>query len=223
MMVSFLIAVFFLAGYVKNVPASEVFKTEIPVSTEVTGDVPSNAENFIIIMEAVNDAPLPEKTEIQTDGTGHASFIMDYGTPGAYCYRIWQKPGSNSRGHYDSSVYYIKITVTNGENNKLESAAAVYRDSEMKGKKSEIIFTNTYEKKKSPAIKPQVNNGGSQTVQKHTAVQTMQKTVSGQSMKTSTKPKTGDNTPVLFWAVLLGGTGIILVVLYIKLIRRKNR
>ena len=63
-------------------------------------------------------------------------------------YRIWQQPGSNSRGYYDRTVYYIKITVTNGENNKLESAAAVYRDSEMKGKKSEIIFTNTYEKKK---------------------------------------------------------------------------
>ena len=219
-----MLAVFLcLTVHVRPVQASELQRTEIPVSTETSGQIPARAEIFTVIMEAVNDAPLPEKTEIQTDGTGHASFIMDYGTPGAYCYRIWQKPGSNSRGHYDSTVYYIKITVTNGENNKLESAAAVYRDSEMKGKKSEIIFTNTYEKKKNPAIKPQADSGGGQTVQKNTAVQNVQKTVTGQSVKTSTKPKTGDNTPVLFWAVLLGGTGIILVVLYIKLIRRKNR
>ena len=212
-----------LTLYVRPVQASEHQRTEIPVSTEISGQIPAQAEIFTVIMEAVNDAPLPEKTEIQTDGTGHASFIMDYGTPGAYCYRIWQQPGSNSRGYYDRTVYYIKITVTNGENNKLESAASVYRDSEMKGKKSEIIFTNTYEKKKSPAIKQQADSVGSQTVQKHTAVQNVQKTVSGQSVKTSTKPETGDNTSVLFWTVLLVATGIILVVLYIKLIRRKNR
>ena len=87
----------------------------------------------------------------------------------------------------------------------------------------EISSRNTYEKKKNPAIKPQADSGGGQTVQKNTVVQNVQKTVTGQSVKTLTKPKTGDNTSVLVWAVLLGGTGIILVVLYIKLIRRKNR
>ena len=77
-------------------------------------------------------------------------------------------------------------------------------------------------RKKSPAIKQQADSVGSQTVQKHTSVQAIQKTVTGQSVKTSTKPETGDNTPVLFWTVLLGATGIILVVLYIKLIRQKT-
>ena len=212
-----------LAVYAVPVRAADVLNIEIPVSTEASGAVPSLAEKYNIRIEAENDAPLPEKTDIYTTGTGQTFFALDYNTPGIYYYTVYQTAGSNRLAHYDNAQYYVKVTVNNGQNGRLEAAAAVYRDRQMKGQKSEIVFINKYEKKKETSGKSGKNNSKGLPAQQNTSVQTAQKTVAVQSAKTSVKPKTGDDTPLLLWGSLLAITGIVLVILYTKLLKRKKK
>lgn len=55
---------------------------------------------------------------------------------GVYTYSVSQQPGKLENGHYDNTVYYVKVTVTNGESGDLEAVVAAHTDAQMNSEKS---------------------------------------------------------------------------------------
>ena len=63
---------------------------------------------------------MPSENVLEISGSGKAFFSpIQYTTPGIYYYTITQQSGTHKRGHYDQTVYYVKVSVTNGEKNAL--------------------------------------------------------------------------------------------------------
>ena len=79
---------------------------------------------------------------------------MSYSVPGVYCYTVSQQPGSLKKGHYDSTVYYVKVTVTNGDSGELEAVVAAHTDAQMVSEKQDITFVNTYDPADTPTPTP---------------------------------------------------------------------
>ncbi|MGN0405227.1 MAG: Spy0128 family protein [Bariatricus sp.] len=138
--------------------AAETAEVELPVRIENSGEIPSPEETYIVVLRAIDDAPMPEKSTIEITGEGTTKFpAISYSVPGIYCYTVSQEPGNNERGHYDETVYYVKVTVTNADTGELETTVAVHTDAQMISEKSNITFENFYDaiptppKKDSPA------------------------------------------------------------------------
>lgn len=127
--------------------AEKNVQVELPVSVRLEGDVPSTAETYTIILKAVDDAPMPSESVLKITGAGTAKFpAISYSVPGVYCYTVSQNVGGHERGHYDTTVYYVRVTVTNAENGGLDAAVAVHTDAQMQSAKQDVSFRNTYDK-----------------------------------------------------------------------------
>ena len=132
---------------------------------------------------------------------------IQYTTPGIYYYTITQQSGTHKRGHYDQTVYYVKVSVTNGENGNLETVIAAHTDADMTDAKCDITFTNYYKpiKKTSESTtemipttkrKPETKPGNKTSIK-----------------KSKNKVKTGDNSNATLFAILLlvSGTGLLII------------
>lgn len=115
--------------------------------------------------------------------------------------------GTHKRGHYDQTVYYVKVSVTNGENGNLETVIAAHTDADMTDAKCDITFTNYYKpiKKTSESTtetipttkrKPETKPGNKTSIK-----------------KSKNKVKTGDNSNATLFAILLlvSGTGLLII------------
>ncbi len=135
----------------------EIAAATIPVSVSVSGeagtqesDIPSETYTFQI--SALNDAPMPASSTLTIQGAGTAEFSISYSSVGVYRYMVSQNAdgltGENSscndRGHYDSSVYYVNVTVTNTEDGGYGVVVAAHKGSS-EATKSDILFNNTYD------------------------------------------------------------------------------
>ena len=124
---------------------------EIPVSIKLTGELPEEAESFILrLTPADTKTPMPEGFEEDCDitvkGNTTATFpVISYTVPGIYSYTVQQIPGTNEKCTYDDTVYYVRVSVTNGENGVLEAVTAAHTDAQMESKKQTMEFVNTYE------------------------------------------------------------------------------
>ena len=109
--------------------------------------------------------------------------------------------------HYDQTVYYVKVSVTNGENGNLETVIAAHTDADMTDAKCDITFTNYYKpiKKTSESTtetipttkrKPETKPGNKTSIK-----------------KSKNKVKTGDNSNATLFAILLivSGTGLLII------------
>ncbi|MDO4649986.1 MAG: Cna B-type domain-containing protein [Eubacteriales bacterium] len=133
---------------------------EIPISVKVEGetgtldsDIPE--ETYTFKVEALNGGPTPKNGDVLTiTGEGKSSFIFNvdqFDRVGEYQYKVTQDAsaltGDNSkchdRGHYDDSIYYVTVTVTNGANDKFDIVLHAYKNSPG-GDKAEVEYTNTY-------------------------------------------------------------------------------
>lgn len=187
----------------------------IPVSVELSGEVPSPAESFTLTLQALDDAPLPEQHTLTITGAGTAEFpAITYTKPGIYCYTVTQQAGSHTRGHYDSTVYYVRVSVTNAENGGLEAVVAAHTDAQMVSDKRDIDFTNTYDP--APAASTQQP---SNPVTRPSAPGSSSDNDSGSGTSTTKKSsgtssaKTGDsNNPVLWMSLLIvAGSGLVAI------------
>ena len=125
-------------------------KNGLEVSIRSTGETPLPKETLTVELKAVDNAPMPEgsvngsKTLQIMDGTSDAFGTIKYTKPGVYCYTITQAPGENSRGQYDNTVYYVKVTAS-WEDGKFGTTVAIHTDAEMTGaKKNAVEFVNNY-------------------------------------------------------------------------------
>ena len=111
-----LLAVLCLTVFPISAMAAGVAEVKIPVSVELSGEKPSPDETYTIILQGEDEAPMPEENTITITGAGKAEFpAVEYAVPGVYTYSVSQQPGKLENGHYDNTVYYVKVTVTNGE------------------------------------------------------------------------------------------------------------
>ena len=162
----------------------------IPVSVNRTGDAPSPEETYTFVLQAVDNAPMPEESTLKITGAGKGAFpVINYSTPGIYCYKVSQQAGSHDRGNYDETVYYVRVSVINGQYGGLEAVVAVHTDAAMTSKKQDITFTNTYD----PASSGD-SSGGSSGGSSGSAG-------SGSSATGIRSPQTGDETNILLPAV----------------------
>lgn len=136
--------------------AAEPVEAEIPVKIGLSGEAPSSEETYRVVLQAVDEAPMPSEDTLEITGEGEASFApISYSTPGIYCYKISQQAGDHERGTYDTTVYYVKVTVTNAENGGLETVIAAHTDAQMLDEKQEIVFENHYDPIEVPEVPEQ--------------------------------------------------------------------
>ena len=187
-----------MPGQVKA--AQNSCEVTIPVQIEVSGDKIPDGETYQITMEAVTkDAPMPAQNVQERKNAGSISFgPMTYTVPGDYQYKISQTAGKTDRFTYDTSTYFVTVRVVNADNGTLKSEMWAVKDGS-ETKSGTISFGNHYDTPKS---------GGSK--KHHHSSKTEETTVTPvivQTLQTLASPKTGDNTPILFW-ILLAGVGM---------------
>ena len=151
--------------------AAEIATAEIPFTIK-------NAPGTVII-EAVQDAPLPEQTELE--GVSEGKFEIPFSQPGDYYYKIYQKPGTQQGVTYDSTVYSVCISVFVKEDGEMYTVAAV--NIEGSSQKAEgIEFENTPSESTVPS---ESSKPGEPT-----------------TPNSSGTPKTGDDSNLSLWFVL---------------------
>ncbi len=179
-------------------------EVKIPVSVELSGEKPSPDEDYTMTLEGRDGAPMPEKSSLTIKGAGKEAFpAISYSVPGIYCYTVTQQPGKQAEGHYDSTVYYVKVSITNGKNGNLEAVVAAHTDAQMVSKKQGISFKNTYDAVKKPTPTPTPKPSSTSTP--------------------SSTPRTGDNTNFGLWIGLIAvSAGAVLVLFYVGRKKKKK-
>ena len=124
---------------------------ELPVSIQSTGETPLPKETLTVELEAVDNAPLPEVTTLEiTDGETGSFGPISYTKPGYYVYTVRQRAGVNTRGTYDETVYYLRVSVV-WDNDKLVARMAVHTQADLMDEKvSSITFNNRYKAIETP-------------------------------------------------------------------------
>ncbi len=179
----------------------------IPVTISLSGTLPETAEDFTVKLTA-DDAsyPMPEGADgneytMKITGADTKNFpVITYDELGVYTYTISQAAGENKKCTYDKMVYSLTVYVTNKEDGSgLEASAVLYPDT--KGDKQACAeFKNQYE------------------------IVTPTPTATSTPTPTPTKtpsPKTGDNSAVAYYAVIIGVcAGVIAIALAAR--RKRN-
>ena len=107
-----------------------------------TAEIPFTVKNApgTVVMEAVDDSPLPNPTVFE--GVSSGKFEMTFSKPGAYSYKIYQKPGTDQNVTYDITIYTVCISVFVNEDGNLYSVTAI-NAAESSQKAEEVVFKNT--------------------------------------------------------------------------------
>lgn len=198
--------------------AEKTVDVAIPVSVELSGEIPSPAEKYTLTLQALNNAPMPSENIVTITGAGTAAFpAITYTEPGIYCYTVTQQEGNHERGHYDAAVYYVRVSVINAENGDLKAVVAAHTDAQMTSSKQDITFTNSYDtdpdmstqQPSNPATKPSNpdSSSGNRSNSGAGGTNTTRKSSS------TTSAKTGDsNNPMLWMGLLIvAGSGLLAV------------
>lgn len=133
-------------------------QVQIPVSVKITGEAPEEAESYTIRLTPEDSGtPMPEGSEesceVTVEAENTAVFpVISYTVPGIYGYIVKQVSGSNEKCTYDETVYYVRVSVTNGENGGLETVVAAHTDAQMESKKQDMTFVNAYEVTPDPEV-----------------------------------------------------------------------
>lgn len=122
----------------------------LPVTITERGPAPADASYAVVLTAIDGTNPMPEGSEngvfsMTVKGPGDYVFpVITFTRPGDYVYTIQQLPGRDPLCSYDRTVYYVLISVRNGENG-LEVSVCVYTDDQLQGLKTDVTFVNRYE------------------------------------------------------------------------------
>ncbi|MCH5191430.1 MAG: hypothetical protein J1F23_04630 [Oscillospiraceae bacterium] len=163
------ILLLFLLAIPIQVFAAEATTVEIPFTVK-------NAPGTVVI-EAVDNAPLPEQTVFE--GVSSGKFEISFAGVGNYNYKIYQKSGTEQNVTYDSTVYTAHISVFVNEYSELYSVVSVYIDDSSQ-KTDDLAFENTSIELSEP----------SEPGEPHTP-------------DSPNTPNTGDNSHLGLWIILM--------------------
>lgn len=143
---------------------------------------------------------------------------------------VTQLAGSHERGHYDATVYFVRVSVTNGENGGLESVIAAHIDEQMTSAKREISFENSYDPvPTAPETEATTETTAEEVVsteeEESTAATTEAKsktTAKKKEVKSETK-KTGDDTNTGLWITMLAIACCAIVLVLLERYRAHGR
>ena len=226
--------------------AAGVAEVKIPVSVELSGEKPSPDETYTIILQGEDEAPMPEENTITVTGAGKAEFpAVEYSVPGVYTYSVSQQPGKLENGHYDNTVYYVKVTVTNGESGDLEAVVAAHTDAQMNSEKQEYRlceflrscgyadtctgkYTDTTSGKnlrlqmptRTPAAT--ITNTPVKPDSNPPASGTSSYTGNTGSSHVKAMPKTGDNTNIAKWIAVICVSGCVVLLAAVFVREKEN-
>lgn len=124
--------------------AAQSVACSFEVENQVTGDTPSADESFTFKLEAVGEAPMPEKDTINVTGNHSETFPpITYTEPETYQYVIRQIAGNMDGYTYDNRVYNVTVQVTTDDEGLLSISQYVSQQGSNL-KKDKIVFVNLY-------------------------------------------------------------------------------
>ncbi|MCD8241603.1 MAG: LPXTG cell wall anchor domain-containing protein [Lachnospiraceae bacterium] len=151
------------------------------------------------------NAPLPTQTTLTITGAGSASFSIAYESTGIYQYKVTQNTSALTagNGHYDTTVYYVKVYVIELEDGSIGTEVKVYKGSASGDKCDELVFANTYD-----SVPGGGSSGGGSS-------KTTDGTVSSTEAVTA---QTGDNAHIALYALVMivALAGILFLVISIR-------
>lgn len=108
----------------------------------VTAEIPFFVANIsgTVVIESIDDAPLPEVTEFENVSNG--TFEICYTEPNDYYYKLYQIPGSQYEVIYDEKVYSVIVSIFVDENGELYPVITVSIDGS-DHKPDKIVFMNS--------------------------------------------------------------------------------
>ena len=117
------------------------------VHKKLSGDIPEdNPETFIFELTAEGSAPLPVDengnpvSKVEITGRGTASFgTITFDRNGTYRYSVSEAKGRHAGVNYDTSIYTITYTVTDGN-----VSSEIKKNGEQQAEQNEIVFENEY-------------------------------------------------------------------------------
>ena len=146
---------------------------------------------------------------------------------------VTQLAGSHERGHYDATVYFVRVSVTNGENGGLESVVAAHIDEQMTSAKREISFENSYDPvPTAPETEATTETTAEEVVSTEEEESTTATTATTEAkskttakkkeVKSETK-KTGDDTNTGLWITMLAIACCAIVLVLLERYRAHGR
>lgn len=130
--------------------------TDPAVTKHISGDTPKDSTDFTFVLEAVDGAPLPAtakdgKAEVVVNGEGTAEFgEIQYTAAGVYTYRCYEVNGGAEGYTYDSTVYTVRVVVTEGTKGFDVQRTITDQDERHV---TDLTFTNAYEAPAQPTPK----------------------------------------------------------------------
>ena len=80
-----LLVVLCLAVFPISTFAAGAVEVQIPVSIQTSGETPSPEEDYTVVLQAVDDAPMPSESVLKISGSDKATFPpIQYTTHGIY-------------------------------------------------------------------------------------------------------------------------------------------
>ena len=168
-----------------------------------------------VIVEAVDDAPLPEQTIFKDVSTG--KFDVSISQPGDYYYKIYQNKGTRQDVNYDNTVFVARITALVDENNNLYSAVTVYVEKSSQ-KIGNIEFKNTL-------IEPEEDISGSETnPTEFEDFSDLSESTTSTTDTNGSQPHTGDDSHIGLWLAMMAVSlvGIALANVFYKVFSGKS-
>ena len=180
-----------------SVEAAEHTEKSVTVSIPVSCEKVDSEETF---QYQIKGAPSEFEEIIQTElglKSGEKGYFqISYSYPGTYYYTVSQIAGADKKTTYDSTEYQVDVCVIENEEGKLFAQPILYLQGSDE-KKAELPSQNN----------PDTAKG---------------KTETRQTRQTKQKVKTGDATDLLQWSVILGASGILLILAFWKKYRRRG-
>ena len=201
---------------------------ELPVSIQSTGETPLPKETLTVELEAVDNAPLPEVTTLEiTDGETGSFGPISYTKPGYYVYTVRQRAGVNTRGTYDETVYYLRVSVV-WDNDKLVARMAVHTQADLMDEKvSSITFNNSYKAIETPSTPENPAPADARPTVTETTTPSAPEPTAPASVVADARPAEGPKliqTGQLNWPIpVLTASGLVLVAVGAYLMERSKK
>jgi pilin isopeptide linkage protein len=188
---------------------SRYVELDLEVELLIVGDEPPEdvpPPHFSFVMEASEDAPEPVETVVEREGEGIVFFEdIQFTEPGHYEYTISQQEGDEEGYQYDTRVYTVDVDVQYDAHKHLLATYSTYvSDSEAIDEPTHTTIEDGYDENDAAAKEPAIQFINEYEIPDEPEPDTPIE-------KPTESPKTGDDTNLFAWVVLLSASAIGIV------------